>query len=112
MGIQKWMDTTARAVPMIGGIGMAFWLAWFGVAYGSSVWVQPTESTTTVVSEMFTASTLGHAFVLIFAAVFAFRIRPFIRSAQALFGGGLLATLGCVLVIRVGRIDEVGRRNG
>ena len=81
---------------------MAFWLAWFGVAYGSSVWVQSTEETTSVVSEMFISSTLSHAFVLVIAAFAASRIQRIIRTTPVLLGGGLLATLGCVLVILAG----------
>lgn len=102
MSVREWANKTANALPFLVALGMAFWLAWFGVAYGSSVWVQPTEATTTVVSEMFISSTLAHAFVLIAAALLATRIQRVVRTAPLLLGSGLLATLGCVIVILAG----------
>lgn len=102
MSIQEWTQRTARALPFLGALGMAFWLAWFGVAYGSSVWVQPTEETTSVVSEMFIASTLSHAAVLLVAALAGHRLQRMVRTTPFILGSGLLATLGCLLVILAG----------
>lgn len=102
MSVREWANKTANALPFLGALGMAFWLAWFGVAYGSSVWVQPTEATTSVVSEMFISSTLAHAFVLIVAAFLAPHIQRIVRATPVLLGSGLLATLGCVIVILAG----------
>lgn len=102
MSIQAWEKRTANALPFLGALGMAFWLAWFGVAYGSSVWVQPSEATTSVVSEMFVSSTLAHACVLIVAAFLGTHIQRIVRTTPVLLGSGLLATLGCVIVILAG----------
>lgn len=102
MGIQDWARRTANALPFLGALGMAFWLAWFGVAYGSSVWVQPTEATTSVVSEMFISSTLSHGLVLALAALNATRIQYLVRTPAVLWGGGAIAALGCILVILAG----------
>lgn len=102
MHVHAWAKKTAHALPFLGALGMAFWLAWFGVAYGSSVWVQPTEETTSVVSEMFVSSTLSHACVLLAAAFAASRIQRVIRTTPVLLGSGLLATLGCIIVILAG----------
>ena len=86
-------------MPYVKFLGFSFWVAWFGVAYGSSVWIQPTSDTSSAISVMFNVSTGSHMIMLVLAAVLSRRIGGFVRSGIVIFGAGLVATLGCVLVV-------------
>ena len=89
-------------MPLLKFFGFGFWVAWFSVAYKSSVWVNGVEATATVVSSMFFASTISHACTLLVMAVFYRRVAAFAQRLWFVVGGGLVAALGCVLIIAAG----------
>lgn len=92
-----------REIPNARFLGFAFWVAWFGLAYTSSVWVSEKEATSSVISEMFLVSTLFHAACWI---VFAFLSRRGVAAwasrAPFVLIGGIGASLGCVFVLAAG----------
>lgn len=99
MGVKAWCARLNERMPYVKFLGFSFWVAWFGVAYGSSVWIQPTSDTSSAISVMFNASTIAHMVMLVLAATLSRRIGGFVRSWPVIFGSGLVAVLGCVLVI-------------
>ncbi|WP_087881550.1 helix-turn-helix transcriptional regulator [Arabiibacter massiliensis] len=90
------------ALPLLKYFGFAFWVAWFGVAYTSSVWVENVEETAWVVSDMFFASTAAHALILLAFAAFAKRVAVLASRPWFVLAGGIAASCGCVLVIAAG----------
>lgn len=89
-------------LPLLKFFGFGFWVAWFGVAYKSSVWVNGVEATASVVSDMFFASTVAHACTLLVMALLYRRVAAFAQRTWFVVGGGFVAALGCVLVILAG----------
>lgn len=89
-------------LPLLKFFGFGFWVAWFGVAYKSSVWVNGVEATASVVSDMFFASTVAHACTLLVMALLYRRVAAFAQRPWFVMGGGFVAAFGCVLVILAG----------
>lgn len=89
-------------MPLLKYFGFAFWVAWFGVAYTSSVWVENIEQTAWVVSDMFFASTAAHALALLAFAACHGRMASVARRPWFLLAGGAVSAFGCVLVIAAG----------
>lgn len=89
-------------LPLLKFFGFGFWVAWFGVAYKSSVWVNGVEATASVVADMFFASTVAHACALLVMALLYQRAAAFAQRPWFVMGGGFVAALGCVLVILAG----------
>lgn len=74
LGKKPWTQMLLRLdddMPLLKYFGFACWVAWFSVAYSSSVWVEGAEETASVVSDMFLYSTLSHATALLACACFS-----------------------------------------
>lgn len=99
MSVVAWCARLNERMPYVKFLGFSFWVAWFGVAYGSSVWIQPTSDTSSAISVMFNVSTAAHMVMLVIAAAFSRRIGNFVRSWPVIFGSGIIAVLGCILVV-------------
>lgn len=101
-GLGAWASLLDDRMPMLKYFGFAFWVAWFGVAYKSSVWVDGVEATASVVSDMFFASTIAHAATLLLLAALYKRSAAIAQRPWFVLGGGVAAAVGCVLVIAAG----------
>ena len=98
----SWASLLDDRIPQLKFYGFGFWVAWFGVAYKSSVWVDGVESTASVVSDMFFASTVAHAVTLLLFAVLSKHAASIAQRPWFVLGGGIAAAAGCVLVILAG----------
>ncbi|WP_270297188.1 hypothetical protein [Eggerthella sinensis] len=78
-------------MPQLKFFGFGFWVAWFGVAYKSSVWVDGVEATASVVSDMFFASTVAHAVTLLLFAALSKRTAAIAQRPWFVMGGGVAA---------------------
>lgn len=96
-------QTVGERVPYARFLGFSFWVAWFGLAYTSSVWVNESEATSSVVSELFLASTLAHAACwIVFAAMSKRSVAAWAFRAPFVVVGGIGASVGCALVLAAG----------
>lgn len=97
-----WASLLDDRMPQLKIFGFGFWVAWFGVAYKSSVWVDGVEATASVVSDMFFASTVAHAVTLLLFAALSKRTAAIAQRPWFVMGGGVAAAVGCVLIILAG----------
>ena len=97
-----WASLLDDRMPQLKFFGFGFWVAWFGVAYKSSVWVDGVEATASVVSDMFFASTVAHAVTLLLFAALSKRTAAIAQRPWFVMGGGVAAAVGCVLIILAG----------
>lgn len=86
-------------MPFVKFLGISFWVAWFGIAYGSAVWVQPTSGTSDPVMVMFNVSTAAHMVSLIAMAVASNKLPRFFRESWGMVSSGFVAVIGSALII-------------
>lgn len=101
-GLGAWASLLDDRMPQLKFFGFGFWVAWFGVAYKSSVWVDGVEATASVVSDMFFASTVAHAVTLLLFAALSKRTAAVAQRPWFVMGSGVAAAVGCVLIILAG----------
>ena len=132
LGKKPWTQMLLRLdddMPLLKYFGFACWVAWFSVAYSSSVWVEGAEETASVVSDMFLYSTLSHATALLACACFSQAVSKvgdrhwFLASAGSatrrraggvglrVRGAGGLAAGVVDRAVRCGKLSD-GHRNG
>ncbi|MFR1637906.1 MAG: hypothetical protein ACLSVD_01285 [Eggerthellaceae bacterium] len=125
LGKKPWTQMLLRLdddMPLLKYFGFACWVAWFSVAYSSSVWVEGAEETASVVSDMFLYSTLSHATALLACACFRrcrrWPIDPGFGERRRAGGVGLrvrgaggLAAGVVDRAVRCGKLSD-GHRNG
>ncbi len=107
LGKKPWTQMLLRLdddMPLLKYFGFACWVAWFSVAYSSSVWVEGAEETASVVSDMFLYSTLSHATALLACACFSQAVSKVADRPWFLASAGALAALGCVCVVQAGSL--------
>lgn len=89
-------------LPLLKYLGLAFWVAWFGVAYDSAAWLSPTESTGSFVTSMFVTSTFAHVAALLVCALTYRRSSGVIRRPWFILAAAGIAAAGCVLIVLAG----------
>lgn len=99
MGVKTWLARVDERMPFVKFLGISFWIAWFGTAYGSAVWVQPTADTSAPVAVMFNVSTAAHMVALILVAALSSKLPNFFRRAEVVTLAGVVGVIGSVLVI-------------
>lgn len=94
-------DLTA-AWPSLPYIALGVWLAWAYLAYSGSMWLSDVETNGVNIAGFYIVSTASFAVVMLAAPLKAPFVERLLRSDACALGGGVLASLGCVMVILAG----------
>lgn len=94
-------DLTA-AWPSLPYIALGVWLAWAYLAHSGSMWLSDVETNGENIAGFYIASTISFAIVMLAAPLKAPFIERLLQSDACALGGGVLASLGCVMVILAG----------
>lgn len=96
--IARLARTLDERVRFLKYLGFALWIAWFGTAYGSAVWVDGVEATSSVIFMMFFISTACHALAMLAFALFPRFTAALERHAACVVVCGAVACVGCVFL--------------
>ncbi len=99
MNGNKQLAQLNRRMPYLKYLGISFWIAWFGLAYSSTVWVQASVNNAQAISSMFNLSTVAHIFALVVLACAHRRATKFMFKPAVLFAAGVGAMIGCGVIV-------------
>lgn len=89
--------------PSLPFLAFGLWQVWANLSYSGSLWLSDNEVNGFYLSVMYIFSGFANAVALVFAALYAKR-RPeiFAASNRWVMGGGILAGIGCLIIVLVG----------
>lgn len=88
--------------PALPYLGYGLWMAWACLAYSGTLWLSATELNGESLSQLYVVSTAAFAFINLLAPFIAGRFAALLENKRVVICSGILAAVGCVLVIAAG----------
>ena len=100
--MKEFLHKLVKVCPSLPYMSLGIWLAWAYIAYSGTAWLSDTETNGANISTMYIVSTLTFGISLLASALGIPFSRKLLDRFFVVVGGGVLASLGCIVVILVG----------
>ncbi len=91
-----------KTCPILPFLGLGLWIAHVSFSNGGSVWLSDTEINGENIAALYTYQTIAGGLTLLALALCPPKVRKLLASRLFVLGAGIVATLGCVVVILIG----------
>ncbi|NHM16242.1 LuxR family transcriptional regulator [Eggerthellaceae bacterium zg-887] len=96
------LQRLVSACPILPFLSLGLWMADTHLMSSGTVWLSDTEMNGENISTLFVTLTLSFAFLLLFSVFSPPRVAKALATPRAVVAGGVVASLGCFIVIAIG----------
>ena len=96
------MKELASYWPGLPFLSYGLWLAWSSISFSGTAWISDTEVDSTALTGIFVFSNLAYGIVCLAAVFLPQRIKMLLDQRRVALGAGVLASLGCFLILAIG----------
>lgn len=100
--MQAFLKKLVKACPALPYMALGIWLAWAYIAYSGTAWLSDTETNGANISTMYIVSTIVFGVGMVSATFRAGAVRRLLEKPAVVVGGGVLSSLGCIIIIAIG----------
>lgn len=100
--MNAFLGKLVKACPALPYMTLGIWLAWAYITYSGTAWLSDTETNGGNISVLYVISTTTFGLALVASTFSVGRVKRLLEKPSFIVGGGVVASLGCALIILIG----------